>query len=42
MARLRETEAERDQLREALKEPEEKLKSTLKESRSFSSHRAEK
>ncbi|MGW7367953.1 hypothetical protein ACWGI8_32165 [Streptomyces sp. NPDC054841] len=42
MARLRETEAERDQLREALKETEGKLESTLKESRSSSSHRAEK
>lgn len=42
MARLRETEAERDRLREALKETEEKPESTLKESRSSSSHRSEK
>ncbi|MFF7026256.1 hypothetical protein ACFY97_35285 [Streptomyces klenkii] len=42
MARVRETVAERDQLREALKETEEKLESTLKESRSSSSHRTGK
>ncbi|MFE5189921.1 DUF6262 family protein [Streptomyces sp. NPDC056628] len=41
-ARLRETEAERDRLREALKETEEKLESTLKESRPSSSHRAKR
>lgn len=36
MVRLRETEAERDRLREALKEAEEKLESTFHESRSSS------
>jgi hypothetical protein len=42
MAQPQETEAERDRLRDALKETEEKLEFTLKESRSSSSHHAEK
>jgi hypothetical protein len=39
MTRLRETEAERDRLREALEETKEELEATLKENRSLSRHR---
>ncbi|MDQ0787910.1 hypothetical protein [Streptomyces sp. B3I8] len=39
MTRLRETEAERDRLREALEETKEELKVALKENRSLSRHR---